>query len=103
MTNSEIIGIVIVLFIYVIIGSIIARKTYSSIDINLMCVFAGEKIVSEDSIDFVRRNKVGISLAVGLLWMFYAAFSMWVEVGHEIYNEVIIDKDEESRIASWVV
>ena len=103
MINSEIIAIIIVLFIYTVIGSMIARRTYKAIDNNVMCVFEGEKIISDENLDFVGQNKLGLSLIVGFLWIFYAAFSIWIEIGRETYNEVIIGEDEEDRIASWVV
>jgi hypothetical protein len=37
-----------------------------------------------------------------MLWIFYGIFSIWAEIGTVIYNELIIDEDEESRIAAWL-
>lgn len=102
MSNSEIIGLTFILFFYLIVGGIIARKTYMAIWRDPACVLKYEKMMSDEAIDYISRHKYGLSWACGMLWIFYGLFYIWSEIGNNIYEEVIIDKDEESRIAAWL-
>lgn len=102
MNNSEIIGLTFILVFYVIVGGIIARKNYVSIGYDPACLLKFEKIISDEALDYIRDHKFGISWVCGMLWVFYGIFVIWSDIGNEIYEEIIIDKDEESRIAAWL-
>lgn len=102
MNNSEIIGLTFILVFYVIVGGVIARKKYVSIGYDPACLLKFEKIISDEALDYISNHKFGISWVCGMLWVFYGMFIIWSDIGNEIYEEIIIDKDEESRIAAWL-
>lgn len=102
MNNSEIIGLTLILVFYVIVGGVIARKNYVSIGYDPTYLLKFEKIISDEALDYIRNHKFGISWVCGMLWVFYGIFIIWSDIGNEIYEEIIIDKDEESRIAAWL-
>lgn len=102
MNNSEIIGLTFILVFYVIVGGIIARKNYVSIGYDPAYLLKFEKIISDEALDYIRSHKFGISWVCGMLWVFYGIFVIWSDIGNDIYEEIIIDKDEESRIAAWL-
>ena len=102
MSNTEIIGLTFILVFYLIIGGIIARKTYVAIWHDPTWVLKYEKMLSDEALDYINNHKYGLSWVCGMLWIFYGLFYIWSEIGSNIYEEVIIDKDEESRIAAWL-
>lgn len=102
MTNSELIGLILIMVFYVIVGIIIARNVYVAIDREPKCALKYEKIMSEEALHYIRWHAFGLSWVCGMLWIFYGIFSIWAEIGTVIYNELIIDEDEESRIAAWL-
>ena len=102
MSNTEIIGLTLILFFYLIVGGIIARKTYVAIWRDPAWVLKYEKMFSDEALGYISHHKYGLSWVCGMLWIFYGMFYIWSEIGSNIYEEVIIDKDEESRIAAWL-
>ena len=48
MTNSELIGLILIMVFYVVVGIIIARNVYVAIDREPKCALKYEKIMSED-------------------------------------------------------
>lgn len=105
MINSEIIGLCLILCLYILIGAIAYANIKKSLEYGdgALHVFDGSKIVSQQNVEYLKTNANGIAILAGFLWIFFAAFSTWYDIGGMIYDNVIIGKDEKSRIASWFV
>ena len=103
MIDSQLIAIGIIVILYMIVGVRITSMVYNAINRHGEAAFDGSKIVSEDNIYFVEEKAGALSFIVGALWIFFVVFSCWAEVGRRVYEDIIIDGDEESRLASWVI
>lgn len=103
MTDSELIGMLIAIILYIIVGIKFTISVFNAIDKNGMAVFNCDNVVYEDNIDFIEEKAGTLSFIVGALWPFFTIFACWSEIGRHVYEDIIIDGDEESRIASWVV
>jgi hypothetical protein len=100
MNDSELFAFMIIMVLYGIIAIIIARNIYEALFYDEMRFFKFDKIVNKDNIDYVMRNKRLISFTCGTLWLFFLVFTIWIEIGDNVYELII--KNEDDRIASWL-
>ena len=103
MIDSQLIAMGIIVILYMIVGVRITVGVFNTINRHGEAAFDASKIVSDDNIYFVEEKAGTLSFIVGALWIFFVVFSCWAEIGRRVYEDIIINKDEESRIASWVV
>ena len=103
MIDSNLIAVIVIIGLYLIVGVRISTLVYNAINRKGIAAFDGSKVVSLENIYFVEEKAGTLCFIVGALWIFFVVFSCWAEVGRRVYEDIIIDGDEESRIASWVV
>ena len=60
------------------------------------------KMLSITLIQFIRRNETYIKYTCSLLFPLYWYFSFGALFGNKVYD-ILIDNEDENRIASWVV
>jgi hypothetical protein len=102
MTDTEILALIFLLVIYASVGVIIGNIAYKKME-NYDGALSKYHIYTEQDKEYVFLRREGLAMCVGILWMYYLAFSVWAEVGRDFYDEIIIKNNEEDRIAAWVV
>jgi hypothetical protein len=81
----------------------VSKGISDSMDCDENLISKDDKIEYIENRRFTRTYRVPISITAGMLWMFLVVFLLWKSIGKRIYDDLIIGKDEESRIAAWFV
>jgi hypothetical protein len=81
----------------------VSKNISDAMDYDDNLLSKNDKIEYIENRMFSRRYRVPISITAGMLWMFLVVFLLWKSIGKRVYDDLIIGKDEESRIAAWFV
>ena len=103
MNTTEIVVLVLLVILYIGIGTFTKNVAYNNFNAYPCDMFSGEKIIYMPNCRFVTYNSRLLSIVCGLLWVFLLAFNKGSELGEWIYDDLIIKGNEEDRIAPWVV
>jgi hypothetical protein len=102
MIDAEVLALLFLLIIYAFVGIIMGNLAYKKI-CKTDGVLSKYHIYTEDDKEYLFLSRDEIAICIGVLWVYYLAFSIWAEVGRDFYDEIIIKNNEEDRIAAWVV
>lgn len=103
MSNAELVCYIIVIIGYMLVGILVSKGISNAMYSDNYLITKDDKIEHIENRRFISKCRIPISMAAGMLWIFLVVFLLWKSIGKRIYNDLIIGKDEESRIAAWFV
>ena len=96
MTTMGILTVITLVIIYFLMAVMIRGSIKDSIEIT-----SNRRVVSTSLLAFVTCNNKIIIRYGAVLFPLYLCFTVGFFIGEKMY-EILIDNDEENRIASWV-